>query len=166
MQSDFLSPSASDDCSQDRLETSMWRSVSIRQLALAEQMAKALELFNLQRTRELELLELLLTRNHDARAKELQQWTSLLQAVFHGEHGDREAMGSERTIHEADSPALRAPPGLQPYEPHHWIPRSAWMTLGEKEKEFAYHAGRRLRQRRRRARLSSRKRRALFASPR
>ena len=70
----------------------MWRSVSIRQLALAEQMAKALELFNLQRTKELELLELfnlqrtrefellelLLTRDHDARAKELQQWTSLL----------------------------------------------------------------------------------------
>ena len=187
----------------------MWRSVSIRQLALAEQMAKALELFNLQRTKELELLELfslqrtrefellelLLTRDHDARAKELQQWTSLLQAVFrtqeqaftsnidslgmgdddgavdlrrgdHGEHGDREAMGSERTIREADSPALRAPPGLQPSEPHHWIPRSAWMTLGEKEKEFAYHAGRRLRQQRRRARQSSRKRRALAANPR
>ena len=111
----------------------MWRSVSIRQLALAEQMAETLELFNLQRTRELELLELLLTRNHDARAKELQQWTSLLQAVFrtqeqaftsnidslgmgdddgavdlrrgdHGEHGDREAMGSERTIREAGEP--------------------------------------------------------------
>ena len=176
----------------------MWRSVSIRQLALAEQMAKALELFNLQRTKEFELLELFSlqrTRDHDARAKELQQWTSLLQAVFrtqeqaftsnidslgmgdddgavdlrrgdHGEHGDREAMGSERTIREADSPALRAPPGLQPSEPHHWIPRSAWMTLGEKEKEFAYHAGRRLRQQRRRARQSSRKRRALAATPR
>ena len=150
----------------------MWRSVSIRQLALAEQMAKALELFNLQRTKELELLELfslqrtrefellelLLTRDHDARAKELQQWISLLQAVFHGEHGDREAMRSERTIREADSPGLRAPPGLQPSEPHHWIPRSAWKTLSEVEKEFAYHEGRRIRQKRRRARQSNRKR--------
>ena len=157
----------------------MWRSVSIRQLALAEQA---------------ELLELLMTKDHDARAKELQQWTSLLNAVFrtqeqlftsnvdslgmgdddgavdlrrgdHGEHGDREAMRSERTIREADSPGLRAPPGLQPSEPHHWIPRSAWMTLGEEEKEFAYHAGRRLRQQRRRARNSNLKRCVIAANP-
>ena len=165
----------------------MWRSVSIRQLALAEQMAKALESFNLQRTKQAEILELLMTKDHDARAKELQQWTSLLHAVFrtqeqlftsnvdslgmgddngavdlrrgdHGEHGDREAMRSERTIREADSPGLRAPPGLHPSEPHHWIPRSAWKTLSEVEKEFAYHEGRRIRQKRRRARQSNRKR--------
>ena len=172
----------------------MLASVSIRKLGFAERMTRALELFNVQRMAE-----------QDARAKELQLWANLFQAVFrtteqalksnieaepshtnrrcdslgmgdddgavnfrrgdHGEHGDREAMGSERTIHEADSTALRAPPGLQPSEPHHWIPRSAWMTLGEEEKEFAYHAGRRLRQQRRRARNSNLKRCVIAANP-
>ena len=170
----------------------MWRSVSIRQLALAEQMAKALELFNLQRTRELELLELLLTRNHDAGAKELQQWTSLLQAVFrmqeqaftsnidslgmgdddgavdlrrgdHGEHGDREAMGSEGTMREAGSPGLGAPPGLQPSEPHrdvslgrrcssNWIPRDSWQKMDPASRDLVRLDGRRRRQQGRRQR--------------
>ena len=102
-------------------------------------MARALEHANLQRT------------------EELQQWASLAQAVFgmtaealtsnidvETSHtsGRCDSLGSDyddRGVNfsagdEAGSPAFRTPPGLQPSEPHHWIPRRAWMTLGEEEK--------------------------------
>ena len=159
----------------------MLASVSIRKLGFAERMTRALELFNVQRMAE-----------QDARAKELQLWANLFQAVFrtteqalksnieaepshtnrrcdslgmgdddgavnfrrgdHGEHGDREAMGSEGTIREAGSPGLRAPPGLQPSEPHHWIPRETWKTMDDAERYLAYLDSRRRRQKDRRAR--------------
>ena len=186
----------------------MRQSVNMRELAFAERMADALELFqlqrmreselfNLHRTRESELFNLHRTREHDARAKELQQWTRLLQAVFrtpeqaltsnieaeeshtnrrfdslgigdddgavdfrrgdHGEHDDREAMGSERIIREAGSPALRAPPGLQPSVPHHWIPRQDWVTLDPLTRKHYYYLGEARRQRQRRARASDKR---------
>ena len=49
----------------------MLESVSITKLGFAERMARALELFNVQRMAE-----------QDARAKELQLWANLFQAVF------------------------------------------------------------------------------------
>ena len=172
----------------------MPESVSITTLAFAERMTRALELFNTQRMKEQDarakelqqwarLLQLVfrateqaLTSNIEAEPSHTNRRCDSLgmgdddgavdfRRGDHGEHGDREAMGSERTIREAGSPALRAPPGLQPSEPHHWIPRNTWMTLGKKEKELAYHDGRRRRQQQRRARNSNLKRCVIAANP-
>ena len=170
----------------------MPESVSITKPCFAERLTRVLELFNAQRMAE-----------QDARARELQLWANLFQAVYrtteqalksnleaepshtnrrcdslvmgdderavnfrrgdHGEHGDREAMGSEGTMREAGSPGLGAPPGLQPSEPHrdvslgrrcssNWIPRDSWQKMDPASRDLVRLDGRRRRQQGRRQR--------------
>ena len=140
----------------------MLECVAITPLAFAARMARALEHFNLQRT------------------EELQQWARLAQAVFgmtaealtsnidvETSHtsGRCDSLGSDyddRGVNfsagdEAGSPAFRTPPGLQPSERYHWIPKEMWNALHPPQKQWLYRSGRARRQRLRRARNSNKR---------
>ena len=141
----------------------MLECVAITPLAFAARMVRALEHFNLQRT------------------EALQQWTRLAQAVFgmtaealtsnidvETSHtsGRCDSLGSDyddRGVNfsadvEAGLPAFRTPPGLQPSERYHRIPKHEWGKLDKRLQERMYYLGRARRQRERRARNSKNKR--------
>ena len=156
-----------------------------QQFALAEQMAKALTVFNLQRSKQAELLEQMMERDTNARAKELMQWESLMQSfrclyeqifmshvdtwdtsaeegIAHlgsgedDEDSDTKAVESGPTTQEADAQALGGPPGLVTHRGR-VPPHVFWGQLREEQRQALRAAGKSRRQRDRRERRQQKK---------
>ena len=156
-----------------------------KQVDLVEQMATALTIFNLQRTKQTELFQQMMERDANARAKELMQWDSLMQALLRlyeqifmshvdtwdtsaeegivdlgsgedDEDSDTKAVESGPTTQEADAQALGGPPGLVTHRGR-VPPHVFWGQLREEQRQALRAAGKSRRQRDRRERRQQKK---------
>ena len=184
----FAFPYISTDRRPVRDTASMAQSVQglvAKQADLAEQMAAALIIFNMQRTQQTELFQQMVERDANARAVELKQWEGLMHSFRNlfelifmshvdtrdtnaeegidqlgsgedGEDSDTKAVESGPTTQKDNAQARRSPPGLDAR--CDWVPPDVFFGERDEEQRRARRAATRSeRQRLRRERLQKEK---------